>query len=159
MPKENMNQEFRSKKIDEIRNYLIEQINRNELMSKKHKKVCRVLNYIENSIILIFTISGCVSISSFASLVGISIGITSSAIGSKICVINMGVKKYKSINIKKKKPDKIISLAKSKLNSIEVLISKALIFSKISHDEFVLINNMLKEFHDMKEDIKNANDK
>ena len=71
----------------------------------------------------------------------------------------MGVKKYKLINMKKKKPDKIISLAKSKLNSIEVLISKALIFSKISHDEFVLINNMLKEFHDMKEDIKNANDK
>ena len=118
-------------------------------MSKKHKKVCRVLNYIENSIIFIFTISGCVSISSFASLVGISIGITSSAIGSKICVINMGVKKYKSINIKKKKPDKIISLAKSKLNSIEVLISKALIDSNISHDEFVLINNVLKEFYDI----------
>ena len=41
-----MNQEFRLKKIDEIRNYLIEEINRNELMSKKHKKVCSVLNYI-----------------------------------------------------------------------------------------------------------------
>ena len=53
MPKENMNQEFRLKKkeIDEIRNYLIEQINQNELMSRKHKKVCRVLNYIGNSII------------------------------------------------------------------------------------------------------------
>ena len=41
-----MNQEFRLKKIDEIRNYLIEEINRNELMSKKHKNVSRVLNYI-----------------------------------------------------------------------------------------------------------------
>ena len=39
-----MNQEFRLKKIDEIRNYLIEEINRNELMSKKYKKVYRVLN-------------------------------------------------------------------------------------------------------------------
>ena len=38
-----MNQEFRLKKIDEIRNYLIEEMNRNELMSKKHRKVCRVL--------------------------------------------------------------------------------------------------------------------
>ena len=50
-------------------------------------------------------------------------------------------------------------LAKSKLNSIEVLISKALTDSNISHDELVLINNMLKEFYDMKEEIKNFNDK
>ena len=98
MPEENMNQEFRLKKIDEIRNYLIEEINRNELMSKKHKKVCRVLNYIEHSIRLSTTITGCVSISAFASLVGISIGITSSAIGVRICVITAGIKKYKSIN-------------------------------------------------------------
>ena len=45
-------------------------------------------------------------------------------------------------------------LAKSKLNSIEVLISKALIDSNNSHNEFVLINNVLKECHDMKEEIK-----
>ena len=46
---------------------------------------------------------------------------------------------------------------KSKLNSLEVLISKALINSNISHDEFVLINNVLKEYDDMKEEIKNLN--
>ena len=50
-------------------------------------------------------------------------------------------------------------LAKSKLNSMEVLISKALIDSNISHDKFVLINNMLKEFYYKKEEIKNHNDK
>ena len=76
-----MNQEFRLKKIDEIRNCLIEEINRNELMSKKHKKVCRVLNYVDHSLIVTSTITGCVSISAFASLVGIPIGITSSANG------------------------------------------------------------------------------
>ena len=43
MPEENINQKFRLKKIDEIRNYLIGEINQNELMSKKHKKVCRIL--------------------------------------------------------------------------------------------------------------------
>ena len=48
MPKENMNQEFRLNKIDQIINYLIEEINQNDLISKKHKKVCRVLNYIEH---------------------------------------------------------------------------------------------------------------
>ena len=128
-----MNQEFRLKKIDEIRNYLIEEINRNELMSKKHKKVCRVLNYVEHSLIVFSAITGCVSISDFTSLVVIPIGITSSAPGLKMSVITVGIKKYKSINKKrkKKKHDKIISLAKSKLSSIEVLISKALI---ISHD-------------------------
>ena len=42
-------------------------------------------------------------------------------------------------------------LAKSKLNSIEVLISKTFINSKISHDEFVLLNNVLKKFYDIKE--------
>ena len=40
MPEENKNQKFRLKKLDEITNYLIEEINRNEIMSKKHKKVC-----------------------------------------------------------------------------------------------------------------------
>ena len=48
----------------------------------------------------------------------------------------------------------MILLAKTKLNRIEVLISKALIDSNISHDELVLINNVLKEFYDMKEEIK-----
>ena len=145
MVEENISQEFRLKNIDETRNYLIEEINRNELMSKKHKKVCTTLNYIEHFLILGSTITGCVSISAFASLVGIPIGIASSTIGLKICVITAGIKKYKSIiKKKKKKHDKIVLLAKSKLNSIEVLISKALIDSVISHDEFVLINNVLK---------------
>ena len=48
-------------------------------------------------------------------------------------------------------------LAKSELNSMEVLISKALIDSVINHGEFVLINNMLKEYNEMKEEIKNLN--
>ena len=58
---------------------------------------------------------------------------------------------------KKKKHDKIVLLARSKLHSIEVLISKALINSVISHDEFVLINNVLKECNEMKEEIKILN--
>ena len=45
MPEEKMNKEFRLKKIDEIRNYLIEEMNRNELMSKKHRKVCIFFSY------------------------------------------------------------------------------------------------------------------
>ena len=100
-----MTQDFRlkkeNKKIDEIRNYLIDEINQNESLSKKYKKVCRVLNYINHSVIVIFTITGFVSIFAFASLVGIPIGIRSSAIRIKICIITTGIKKYKSIIRKK----------------------------------------------------------
>ena len=73
--------------------------------------------------------------SAFAYLIGIPIGITSSAIGFKISAITAGIEKYNSIiKKKKKKHDKIVSLAKSKLNRIEVLISKSLIDLNISHD-------------------------
>ena len=152
----NISQEFRFKNIDKTRDYFLEEIKQNELMSRKHKKVCITLNYIEHFLILASTITGCISISAFVSLLGIPIGITNSAIGLKICAITVGIKKFKSIiKKKKKKHDKIVLLAKSKLNSIEVLISKALIDSVISHDEFVLINNVLKEYNEMKEEIKN----
>ena len=160
MPEENINQELRLKKIDEIKHYFIVEINQNKLMSKKHKKVCRVLNYIEHSPIVIFKITRSVSISAFASSVGITIGITSSATGLNICIITAGIKNHKSIiKKKKKKHNKIVLLVKSKLNSIEVLIFKALIDSNISHDEVALINNVLKEFYDTKEEIKNSNNK
>ena len=50
-------------------------------------------------------------------------------------------------------------LPKPKLNSIEVLISKALIDSNIGYDEFVLISNVLKEFYDMEKEIKSPHNK
>ena len=102
------------KNIDETKNYFLKEINQNELLSKKHKKVCKPLNSIEHLLIVISTI---VLLS------------------------------------------KIILLAKSKLNVTEVLIAKVLIDSNISHDEFVLINDVLKEFYDMNKEIKNSNDK
>ena len=63
---------------------------------------------------------------------------------------------YKSITKKiKKKHDKIVLLGKDKLNTTEVLISKSLIDSYISHDEFVSVKNVVREFNDMKKEIKN----
>ena len=118
MTDQNICQEFRLNNIDETRNYLIEEINRSESRSKKHKK-CATLNYIEQFLILASTLTGYVSISTFAYLIGIPIGITSSAIELKVCAITAGIKKYELI-IKKKKDNGIVSLAKSKLNRIEV---------------------------------------
>ena len=69
MVEENISQEYRLKNIDETRDFLIEETNRNELMSKKHKKVSVTLNYIEHFSMLTSTITGCISVSTFASLV------------------------------------------------------------------------------------------
>ena len=117
----NLSQEIRLKNISETRNYLPEEVNQNKLMSRQHKKVCTTLNYIEHILILASTITGCISISDFAYLIGVSIGITSSAIGSKMCTIAARIKRFKSIiKKKKKKHDKIVLLTKPKLNSREV---------------------------------------
>ena len=120
MSEENISQEFRSKKWSRWNEKLsIEEINQIELMSKSHKKVYRVLTFIEHLLILISTVTGCVFIYVFTSLIGIPIVITSSATGLKNCVINAGIKNFKSIiKKKKKKHDRILSLAKSKYNSV-----------------------------------------
>ena len=73
MAEENICQEFRQTNIGETRNYLIVEINQNKLTSKKHKKDCTALNYIENFLVLGSAITGCISNSHFASFVGIPI--------------------------------------------------------------------------------------
>ena len=100
---------------------MIEETKKNESVSKKYKKVCTIVNYIDHLLTLACTITGCISISHFASFIGIPREITSSAIELKLCAITAGIQKYKSIiKKKKKKHDKIVLLAKSKLNNMEV---------------------------------------
>ena len=78
-------------------------------------------------------------------------------IGIKICAVTVGIKKYKPIiKKKKKKHDKIVLLGKDKLNTIEVLISKAVMEAYISHDQFFSVNDMLREYNKMKKEIKNS---
>ena len=92
MVEENTSQEFRLKNIDKTRNYFLAEIEQNKLMSRKHKSICTTLNHIEHFLILASTITGFISISDFAALLGISIGIKSSAIGWKTCAIAAGIK-------------------------------------------------------------------
>ena len=95
------------------------------------------LNYAENLFILSSTVTGCVSISAFVSLVFVPVGITSTAVGINICAITAGFKSISQLKKKKKKHNKIVLLRK---DTIEFLTSKAL----ISHDEFLLVNNVLR---------------
>ena len=66
-------------------------------MNKEHKNMCKAVNYFEHFLVFVSVVSGCVSISAFASIVGVPVGITSSAVGMEI---------YKSIINKKKKKKK-----------------------------------------------------
>ena len=93
MIEENINQVLRLRKIDETRNYFSEEIKHN--------------GYIEQSLILVFSITGYVLILASASLISIPLGISSSAVGLKICVITAGIKKYKPVIKKKRKKNMI----------------------------------------------------
>ena len=123
-------------------------------MGRKDTKFCAILNYIEHFLVLASTITGCISISAFGSLLGISIEIMSSAvlILLRICVIAAIVKKYKSI-IKNRIVSKIY------IKKIQVLISKDIIDSNISHDELVLINNVRKDYDHKNEEMKTSKTK
>ena len=148
---------FRLRKTDETRNNLLAEIKHNDLMSENYKNTRKYLYYVENLLILFWTVTGCVSSSAFASLVCVPVGITSSAVGTEICAITAGIRKYKSvIKKKKKKHDKILVLGKDKLKTIKVLISKALIDSYISHDEFIPVNDVFREYYEMKKRCKKS---
>ena len=93
MVEENITQELTLKNIDEAKNYFVEEIDKNEFMSKRHRKGCSTLNYTEHFLILTSAVTGCSSITDFASSLCIRIGITSSAIGLKIRAITARMKK------------------------------------------------------------------
>ena len=101
-------------------------------------------------LILVSRVTGCVSISAYASLVCVPVGITGSTVGIKVCIITAGIEKYKSITKKKKKKhEKIVLLGIYKLNTIEVLISKALMDSYISNEECISVNYLLREYNEI----------
>ena len=64
------------KKIDEVINYLSEEIKLDEMISKKREKICKTINYIEHLLALHSNFTSCVSICGFASLVGVSFGVS-----------------------------------------------------------------------------------
>ena len=97
--------EYRLRKTDETRIYLLDQVKQNDLRSKKHSKKRKKIEdiYAETLLILSSTITACVSIFAFASWVCVPVGITSSAVGIKVCAIVAEIKKYKSIIRKRRK--------------------------------------------------------
>ena len=148
---ENLSQEFKLKNIERTKNYLIIEIDQNVLVSNKDKRITMTLYYIEHFLILASVITGCLSISAFASSLGIPIEIRNRI---KNLRNNEVFKKHKPIT-KKKKHIKIVLLANSELNSMEAFIFKSLNYSYSSHNENVSVNDVPKEFDEMKQEIRN----
>ena len=98
---------------------------------------------------------GTLSIASYASVVGTPAGIAGSSL-TLIFRIGTGISKslLKVTKKRKKKHNKIIALVKNKLNMIDTLLSSALNYSEISHEEFTKIINKANIYENIKENIK-----
>ena len=102
---------------------------------------------------LVITVTVCIFICAFASLVNISKGILSSKIGLNICAIIPSINNYKSIiNKKKKKHIEIAFLAKTNLDCIKGLISRSLTDSYVEHNYFHL-TDVLRRYDYLEEEI------
>ena len=115
-------------------------------------------DYIDKIFIVLSATSSRVSIISFTSIIGAPVGIASASF-TLIFSLTTGIVK-KLLNItrkKKKKHDKILMLAKSKLNSIDTLISQALIDMDISQEEFITILKEKDRYERMKDNLRNEN--
>ena len=105
-------------------------------------KYITIFDYIDKTLIILSATSGGVSIISVISIVGLPVEIASASFTLIFSVAKEIIKiLLKITRNKKKKHDNILMLAKSKLNSIEILMSKALNDMEISHEKFTIILN------------------
>ena len=126
-------------------------------MSKKLSKYIAVFDYIDKTLIVLSATIGGISIISFTSVIGIPAGIASESFTLIFSLTTGIIKKLLKVTRKKtKKNNKIVMLANSKLNSIETLISQALIDLDISHEEFKIIVNEKERYDRMKKSITNT---
>ena len=124
----NDKQHFRLNKINEIKDHFVPEIKERELMSERLSKYIAFCDYFEKCLIVLSAISGSISIASFAIVIGTPVGIASASLRLTFSLFIGIVKKLlKTTRNKKKKHNKIIMLARSKLNSIESKVSEALI--------------------------------
>ena len=124
--------------ISKIENGFHEEINQIKLCSKKLSKYVAAFDYIDKMLIVLSATTAGLSICSFMSIVGAPVGIASASFTLEFSLTAGIIKKLLSTTrTKKKKDDKILMLAKSKFNSIETLLSQALIDMEISHEEYI----------------------
>ena len=151
-------QHLRLNKINEIKDCFIAEIKKRELMSKRLSKYIASFDYFDKSLIVLSVATGSISIASFATVIGAPVGMMSASCSLAFSITTGFVKKFlKTIRNKKKKHNKIVMLARSKLNSIESKVSEALINNEISHEDFMTIINKEKKYRELKESIRMMN--
>ena len=143
-------QQFRLNKINEIKGYFVAEIKERELMSKRLSKYIASFDYFDKSLIVLSVTTGSISIASFATVIGAPVGMVSASFSLAFSISTGIIKKLlKTTRNKKKKHNKIVILARSKLNSIESIISETLMNNEISHEDFIMIINEEKKYWEL----------
>ena len=148
---------YRLDKINKIKDYFAYEIKERKDIIKKLNKYLVSFDYLDKIFITLSASFGTLSIASQATVIGIPAGITGASL-TLIFTIGMGISKslLKVTKKRKKKHNKIIALAKSKLNTIDTLLSSALNDSKISQEDFTNIITEKNIYENIKENIKNT---
>ena len=146
---------YRLDEINKIRDYFNNEIKERKDIIKKLNKYLVSFNYLDKIFITLSASLGTLNIASYASVVGIPAGITGAS-STLVFTIGTGISKslLKLTKKRKKKHNKIIVLAKNKLNTIDTLLSSALNYSEISHKEFSNIITEANIYENIKENIK-----
>ena len=127
-------------------------------MSKRLSKYIASFDYFGKPSIVLSVRTGSISIASFATATGAPVGIASATFSLAFPISTGIVKKVlKTVRNMKKKHNKILMLARSKLNNIESKISEALITNEISHDDFITIVNEERNYLELKQSIRMMN--
>ena len=151
---------IRLDEIKKIETYFHEEINQRNLCCKKVNKYVTTFNYIDKILIVLNATTGGVCIISHATVVGAPVGIASAGFTILFSLATGITKKLlKTTRNKKKKHDKILMLAKSKLNSIDSLVFEAFIDMEISHEEYTTILKEKGKYEKMKENVRNISKK
>ena len=150
---------FRLSEMIGVENYFYQEINERKSQIRKSNKYITIFEYIDKILIVLSATSGGVSIVSFTTVVGAPVGIASASF-TLIFSIAKGIIKIllKITRNKKELYDKILMLAKSKLNSVEKLISKALNDMDINHEEFIIILDEKDKYDNMKYELISENE-
>ena len=145
----------RLNKINEIKDYFIAEIKERELMSKNLSKYIASPENFDKSLIVLTITTGGISIASFATVIGVPVGMMSASCSLAFSITTGFVKTFlKTIRNKKKNHNKIVMLARSKLNIIKSKISEVLINNEISHEVFITIINEEKKYRKLKKSIR-----
>ena len=127
-------------------------------MSNRLSKYLASFDYFDKLFIVLSVTTGTFSTASFATVIGAPVGIIIASFSLEFSISTRIIRKLlKTTWNKKKKHNKIVMLARSKLNSIESKISEALINNEISHEDFMTILNEEKKYRELKESIRMMN--